>query len=452
MSADKVKIVQQSLEKEHLTRKENETLIEQKILESDYSNEELKSLNNSLVQLITEKNIEIERYRQEILIANEIAENATRAKSEFLSNMSHEIHTPLNAILGLSNLLISKSQPVENDEMLKSIVLSANSLLEIVDDILDFSRIEAGKISFEKHNFSISELLSKLNKSFSFKAGLKNIQYIETIDPAVPEYLKGDPVKLNQILTHLLNNALKFTMEGYIKIELALISHFENNLLLHFEVSDSGIGIQKDKISLLFQSFSQSNTTSTRKFGGTGLGLSITKKLVELQNGEIWIESIEKEGTNFHFNMPFEVGIKEMKNEFIADNAELKGKKILLVEDNKINQFVATKILQTVDLIVDIANDGKEALLLTSEIKYDLILMDLHMPEMGGIETVSAIKKMGRKNSNWNTPIVAISADAFSETIRMVLNDGFDDFVSKPIISEDLLKKIKQLICKQDDL
>ncbi len=402
-----------------------------------------------LKKIIDEQISEIEQCRQELIIFKEIAEKATKAKTEFLANMSHEIHTPLNAIIGLSNLLLSKNQQSGNEEMLKSIVYSANLLLAIIDDILDYSRIEAGKISFKKNNFNIRELLSELNSSFSFKAELNNIQYLEIIDPAIPEFIKGDSVKLNQILTNLLSNALKFTNQGFIKIELTLISQIGNNLLIQFEVSDSGIGIQKDKIPLLFQSFNQSNTTTTRQFGGTGLGLSITKKLVELQNGEIWIESAENKGTSIHFNLPFEIGIKHKKVEFIAENTELKGKKILLVEDNKINQFVAVKILQTVDLIVDIANSGKEALLLTSEIKYDLILMDLHMPDMDGIETVSLIKKMGRENKNWETPIVAFSADAFSETKDMVLNDGFDDFVSKPIISEDLLKKIKQLTGKQ---
>ena len=438
--------IKRSVENELQSKKEIETIVIRHLLEIHYSHEELTELNNLLEQRINELTSETDQSRQDLLIAKKIAEKAIRAKSEFLSNMSHELRTPLNAIIGLSSLLLSKNKDLESEEMLKSIVFSAHSLMGIINDILDFSKIEAGKISFEKHNFNIRELLSEMNKSYSFKAKQNHIQYIEIMDPLIPEFIKGDPVRLNQVLNNLLSNALKFTQQGHIKIESTLISHFENDLLVQFTVSDTGIGIHKDKIPLLFQSFTQSNSTITRKYGGTGLGLSITKKLVELQNGEIWMESIENKGTSIHFNMPFKIGFIDKKVVIIDDNTELKGKKILLVEDNKINQFVATKILKTFDLIVDIANNGKEAILLTSEIGYDLILMDLHMPEMDGIEAVSAIRKMGRENPNWKTPIVAFSADAFSETKEMVLNYGFDDFVSKPIISDDLIKKIKQLI------
>lgn len=449
MSGDINQTGNQSLDRKLQSKKEIEAIVERNLHEIDYSNEELKELNNFLEQRIIELTSEKDQSRQEWLIAKEIAEKAINAKSEFLSNMSHEFRTPLNAIIGLSNLMLSRNKDSENEEMLKSVIFSAHSLLGIINDILDFSKIEAGKITFEKHNFSLKELLSELNKSFSFKSELSNIQYIESIDPAIPEWIKGDSGKLNQILTNLLSNALKFTQEGYIKMESTLISESENDLLLQFSVSDTGIGMQKDKIQLLFQSFTQSNSTITRKYGGIGLGLSITKKLIELQNGEIWIESIENKGTSIYFNLPFEIGLKQNKFEIIDDNSELKGKKILLVEDNKINQFVASKILRAFDLIVDIANNGNEALQLTEEIRYDLILMDLHMPDMDGIETVDEIKKMGRKNLNCKTPIVAFSADAFTETREKVLNYGFDDFVSKPIISDDLIKKIKQLICKK---
>lgn len=449
MSGDKNQTGKQSLDRKLQSKKEIEAIVERNLLEINYSYEELMELNNILEQRIIELTSEKEQSNQELLIAKEIAEKAINAKSEFLSNMSHEFRTPLNAIIGLSNLMLSRNKDEENEEMFKSVIFSAHTLLRIINDILDFSKIETGIITFEKHNFSLKELLSELNKSFSFKAEQSNIQYIEYIDSAIPELIKGDSGKLKQILTNLLSNALKFTHQGYIKMESTLISESENDLLLQFSVSDTGIGMQKDQIQLLFQSFTQSNSTITRKYGGIGLGLSITKKLIELQKGEIWIESIENKGTSIHFNLPFEIGLKENKSEIINDNAELKGKKILLVEDNKINQFVATKILRSFDLIVDIANNGNEALRLTLDVRYDLILMDLHMPDMDGIETVETIKKMGRNNLNWETPIVAFSADAFTETKEKVLNYGFDDFVSKPIISDDLVKKIKQLICKK---
>ncbi|MBV5314226.1 MAG: response regulator [Prolixibacteraceae bacterium] len=446
MSGDQTELLKRAFERERLARKEAEAIIEQKSLEIYYRNEELKELNNSLEQRIAERTSEIERSRKDLQNAKEVAENATKAKSDFLSNMSHEIRTPLNAIIGLSNLLMAKNQNAENRKMLKSLDFSANSLLALINDILDFSKIEAGKISFEQHNFNLKELFYELNNSFSLKAGQKNLQYAEHTDPAIPDYLIGDSLKLNQILSNLLSNALKFTSEGNISIGSKLESRNEDHLVIQFSVSDTGIGIPVDKAHLLFNSFSQTNSSITRKYGGTGLGLSISHKLTELQGGKMWFESVENKGTTFFFTLPFKLGFQEIKTEKQQDNTKLKDKKILLVEDNKINQFVASKILQTVGILVDIAGSGQDAITLTNDIKYDLILMDLHMPDMDGFETVLHIKKMKQLNQNWETPIIAFSADAFSETKEIVLKAGFDDFVSKPIIKEDLILKIVQLI------
>jgi PAS domain S-box-containing protein len=392
---------------------------------------------------------EKKKVEREILESKFEAERTAKAKSEFLSNMSHEIRTPMNAIIGLSELLLKENLTDKQLENLKSIKYSADNLLVIINDILDFSKIESGKIEFESINFDLFTKIQEIRKTFIFKAEEKGIGLKFHVDERISQFVIGDPFRLNQILLNLLSNALKFTKEGTVSLIVDLVSEDEEKVEIEFNVIDTGIGIPKDKLASVFESYTQAYTDITRRFGGTGLGLAITRELVTMQNGQINIESEPGKGSTFSVTLQFQKGIAENQatvDEQIAEMLEKRdfdGMSVLLVEDNIMNQFVAHQVLELWNIKVDFANDGLEA---TDKLKindYALVLMDLQMPVMSGYQATAFIRDKTNKLRNPEIPIIALTADAFPETKKKVMEEGMNDFVTKPLEQNDLYNKIK---------
>ncbi len=396
-------------------------------------------------QDITERKLE----ERAILESKFEAERTAKAKSEFLSNMSHEIRTPMNAIIGLSELLLKENLSTKQLENLKSIKYSADNLLVIINDILDFSKIESGKVEFESINFDLHMKIQEIRKTFIFKAEQKGIGLKFRVDERVPQYLVGDPFRLNQIILNLLSNGVKFTEKGTVSLLVELVSEDEDSVNLRFDVKDTGIGIPKDKLASVFESYTQAYTDITRRFGGTGLGLAITRQLVYMQNGEITIDSELGVGSTFSIHLNFRKGVKEHEStheEQIAElleNRDFGGMPILLVEDNIMNQFVANQVLELWNIKVEFANDGLEAVDKLKVNDYALVLMDLQMPVMSGYEATAFIRDKTNKLRNPDIPIIALTADAFPETRKKVMEEGMNDFVTKPLEQTDLYNKIK---------
>ncbi|NOR88401.1 MAG: response regulator [Bacteroidales bacterium] len=442
--------VYNALKRERLARKSAEKIIEEKSTEIYYVNKELKMLNQNLEQRISERTEVIEESKRELEIAMKMAEEATLSKSSFLSNMSHEIRTPLNGIIGITELLLDEKLAEDTLRMLGSIKYSADNLLKIINEILDFSKIEAGKISFEEVDFNLKRLIEELLKNMKFTAQAKSLELLSKIDEAIPKYVCGDPVKLTQILTNLIGNAVKFTSSGYVKLVLRLSDEkLENGKkVLHFIIKDTGIGIPKNKLDSIFESFQQSDSSTSRKFGGTGLGLTISKDFVEMQGGKMSVESEEGKGSSFIFSYPYSdvevINSHLLEEQKIYEFSPL-NISVLLVEDNKLNQFVSSQFLKKWNIKVDIANNGEEAIYFLSQNKYDIVLMDIQMPIMNGLQ---ASKKIRNENSSvlqHNIPIIALTANAFEETRKEIDSVGMNGFVSKPLIPKILHQKIKVL-------
>jgi signal transduction histidine kinase/CheY-like chemotaxis protein len=447
----KYNAILKTLKRERAARKAAERIIEEKSSEIYRVNQELIQLNQNLEKRIRERTIDIEKSKKDLEIAKKIAEEATASKSSFLSNMSHEIRTPLNGIKGITELLLKEDLSPEHLKMLDSIKYSADNLILIINEILYFSKIEAGKMEFDKIDFNLKRLIDEFSKNMRFSAENKNLKLILDIDPEMPDYINGDPVKLNQVLTNLMGNAIKFTDNGFVKLKVCtnIPEDYQSIKGLYFSIEDSGIGIPKDKLGSIFESFKQSDASTSRKFGGTGLGLTISKNFVELQGGKMYVESTEGKGSQFQFIYPCKklnrtaehVEQQTEEYHYCAIDA-----KILLVEDNKLNQFVASKFLNKWSVSVDIANHGKEALFLLSKNKYDLVLMDIQMPEMNGLDATKAIRDKKGKALQKDIPIIALTANAFEDTKREIFAYGMNAFVSKPLNPEELHQKINELI------
>ncbi len=383
---------------------------------------------------------------QELIETKEAAIKASRAKAQFLSSMSHEIRTPMNAVVGMTHLLLEDNPRPDQVDNLKTLRFSSENLVTIINDILDFSKIESGKMDFEEVDFNLKYIASSIHHALSGSALDKGLKLQLKYDSAMPEFVKGDPVRLSQVLTNLVGNAIKFTSEGHIVTQVSLKSSDEKELEIEISVLDTGIGIPETKLSSIFDNFTQASSNTTRKYGGTGLGLAISKQLVELQGGTINVESIEGKGSRFYFKMKFKRSDQNDKQpddiHFENKNSvhSLKGVKVLLAEDNKINQVVAGKFLSKWGVEMDIAENGEEALKMVQAKEYNLVLMDLQMPVLDGFEATKMIRNLGGKYST--LPIIALTASAVLEIHEEAMSAGMDDFVTKPFDPKLLNSKI----------
>lgn len=368
-----------------------------------------------------------------------------KAKEQFLANISHEIRTPINGIAGLASLLTKNQQAEDLDNYLTAIKYSAENLKVIINDILDLSAIESGKLKFEKIGFNLNDLLPTLINTFSYQAKEKKIDLRYTIDSKLNLILVGDPVRLNQILINLVGNAVKFTNFGHIEINCQLYAIQEKTCWVKIEVIDTGVGIPKDKLETIFESFSQADASVTRRYGGTGLGLTIVKQLVALQKGKIQVDSVEHQGSVFTVLIPYSIKTetksnKKEKEKIIKGEHPGNNLRILLVEDNDINRLYAKSILKNWNSITDTAENGLVAIEKLKSNQYDVILMDVQMPVMDGYETTHTIRQMDKKISQ--IPIVALTANATKADIDKCLNAGMNAFLPKPFTPDDLYQKL----------
>ncbi|MBK6266710.1 response regulator [Marivirga sp. S37H4] len=372
--------------------------------------------------------------------ARKVAENAVKAKQQFLSNMSHEIRTPMNAIIGFTKVVLKTELTPKQKEYLTAIKTSGDALIVLINDILDLAKVDNGKMTFEEIPFNISASISAILHLFELKIQEKNLKFVKEYDSDIPKVILGDPLRLHQILINLISNAIKFTSKGSIKVSVKLLEEDEQQLTIEFGVTDTGIGISEDKILKIFENFQQASSGTSRLFGGTGLGLAISKQLVEAQGGSINVHSIIEKGSSFTFTLSFKKTTKEAESEPIIEepDALISDVKVLVVEDIALNQLLMRTLLDDFGFECDIAVNGKVAIEKLESKAYDIILMDLQMPEMNGFEATEYI----RKKLKLNMPIIALTADVTTADLARCKSVGMNDYISKPIDEKLLQRKM----------
>ncbi len=389
---------------------------------------------------------EIQESHMELSLARDLAEKNARIKGEFLANMSHEIRTPMNGILGLLHLLSLTELGQQQKFYVDKIIYSAESLLRIINDILDFSKIEAGKMEMEHVSFSLEDIQEELRTLFAPKFVEKNIQGCIFDENVLDTKLLGDPLRLKQVLLNLISNAIKFTHSGSVIAYVKDVKHETSSKICYtFCVEDTGIGLSEEQCSRIFSAFSQADTSTTRKYGGTGLGLIICKRIVEMMQGKIWVESTLGKGSKFHFSATFDVDMSTLTSAKIENtplsttqSSSAQGR-ILLVEDNEINQIIAQELIESQGHTVDVAGNGQIAIDMLEKNKYDMVFMDIQMPVMDGLTTARTL----RKNPKYaHLPIIAMSAHAMTGDKEISLNNGMNDHISKPIDPQKLFSSI----------
>jgi len=402
------------------------------------------------IKQLKEKSEQQAELNTQLELAIEKAEKSSQVKSEFLSTMSHEIRTPLNAVIGMSNLMIMGNPRPDQRENLNVLKFSANNLLAIVNDVLDFNKIESGKVVFENIRFNLVELMQNICGAQMLKAQQKGLEFTLEIDPILQKkVLFGDPTRVTQILFNLVSNAIKFTKQGNIWVKAKCYEDRHNNVIVNFIVKDTGIGIEKDNLESIFEPFTQESITTTRQYGGTGLGLAIVKRLLELQGLHMHVTSTVGEGSQFSFNMEFPVSTETVeewneKNPLFHTDS-LSSLRMLIAEDNPVNVLLMKKLLSKWNINPTIAENGERAIEILQYGNFDIILMDLQMPVLNGFDAAVEIRKLPDPKKAC-IPIIALTASALYDIKEKVFSSGMNDYVSKPFKPEELMEKIQYLV------